>query len=83
MSQKHKDFKITYCGTVIDKDHPWVHATPDFMPSCSCCGNGCGEVKCPFSLENWDFDGYVEKESSCRCLNVTMLMAVRMGIFFI
>ena len=42
-----------------------MHATPDFLCSCSCCGDGCGEVKCPYIIENWDFESYVLKKSSC------------------
>ena len=33
MSQKHKDSTIAHSGVFIDKLHPWIHATPDFMPS--------------------------------------------------
>ena len=36
MSQTHKDFQVKYCGMIVDKEHPWLHATPDFMASCSC-----------------------------------------------
>ena len=26
---------------------------------------GCGEVKCPFCIENCDFEQYVQRRSSC------------------
>ena len=65
MSQKRKDFTIANSGVLIDKTHPWIHATPDFMPSCLCCGKGCGEVKCPYTLKDWDFDGYIQLKSAC------------------
>ena len=65
MSSKHKDFKVTNCGIFIDKKRPWMHATPDFLCTCACCGDGCGEVKCPYSIENGNFNTYVEKKSSC------------------
>ena len=42
-----------------------MHATPDFLCSCDCCGEGCGEIKCPLCLENFDFDSYVLKPGSC------------------
>jgi predicted DNA-binding ArsR family transcriptional regulator len=35
------------------------------MISCSCCGQGCGEVKCPYNIENCDIEKYVKKKSSC------------------
>ena len=42
-----------------------MHATPDFLCSCDCCGLGCGEVKCPYCIEGLDFDAYVMKVTSC------------------
>ena len=39
MSKTHRDFKVEHCGMIIDKHHPWIHATPDVMTSCSCCGD--------------------------------------------
>ena len=49
----------------IHNNKPWLHATPDFLVTCSCCGDGCGEVKCPFSLKDGDFGSYLQKKSSC------------------
>ena len=63
MSENHKDFKVTKCGGFIDQTLPWLHA--DFLCTCSCCGDGCGEVKCPYSVQNWDFESYLLKKSSC------------------
>ena len=63
MSENHKDFKVTKCGGFIDQTLPWLHA--DFLCTCSCCGDGCGEVKCPYSIQNWDFESYLLKKSSC------------------
>ena len=65
MKNDHVDFKITTCGILINQEHPFIHATPDFLTSCACCGLGCGEVKCPFCIEQCDFDSYVLKKSSC------------------
>ena len=63
MSANHKDFASEKCGVFIDKEHPWMHATPDFLCSCSCCGKGCGEVKCPYSIDDCDFDSYTARKS--------------------
>ena len=65
MKEKHKNFKIVKCGMFINKKYPWLHATPDFLRSCDCCGEGCGEVKCPLCIENCDFESYVSKSLSC------------------
>ena len=65
MSANHKDFALEKCGVFIDKENPWMHATPDFLCSCSCCGKGCGEVKCPYSIDDCDFESYIAKKSAC------------------
>ena len=61
---QHKNYKVSKCGTYISKENPWLLATPDFMSVCDCCGKGCGEIKCPFSIDGLNFDGYLEKKSS-------------------
>lgn len=58
-------FFVTKCGTIINKKYPFLHATPDFLCECDCCGQGCGEVKCPFCIEGIDFDSYVQIRASC------------------
>ena len=65
MKKQHINFKIEKCGLMINEEYPWLHATRDFLCSCDCCGEGCGEVKCPLCIENCDFDNYVAKPSSC------------------
>lgn len=65
MKSTHKNFLLSRCGLFINKEHPFLHATPDFLTSCDCCGLGCGEVKNPLTLENGDFEKYVTHEHSC------------------
>ena len=49
----------------INKVYPWLHATPAFLSSCDCHGEGCGEIKCPYCIEDCSFEQYVKKPSSC------------------
>ena len=35
---------------------PFWHAFPDFLCKCDCCGQGCGQVKCPYCIDGIDFD---------------------------
>ena len=65
MIKSHADFQLSQCGLVISREHPWIHATPDFLVSCSCCGLGCDEVKCPLCIDRCDFGSYVLKKNSC------------------
>ena len=34
MRTRHEHFKIQRCGMFVNKDYPWLHATPDFLCSC-------------------------------------------------
>lgn len=65
MKETHANFVVTRCGTIINNKYPFLHATPDFLCECDCCGQGCGEVKCPFCIEGLDFDSYVKMKASC------------------
>jgi len=65
MKNTHINFQLTRCGLFINKKYPFLHAIPDFLTSCDCCGLGCGEVKCPICIQNGDFEKYVEEKSSC------------------
>ena len=71
MKDKHVNFRVVKCGVFINEDYPWLHATPDFLCSCDCCGEGCGEVKCPLCIENCDFENYISKSSSCLMKDTT------------
>ena len=51
MKSEHKNFQVQKCGTFINKEYPFLHAVPDFLCSCDCCGLACGEVKCPFCVD--------------------------------
>ena len=47
----HKDVVTSKSGLFIDKENIYLSATPDLMISCSCCGDGLLEVKCPLIPE--------------------------------
>ena len=65
MKAEHTNFKTIKCGMFINKEYPWLHATLDFISWCKCCGYGCGEVKCPYCIDGTDFEGYLQKATSC------------------
>ena len=65
MKKNHRDFQVKDCGTFINRDYQFLHATPDFLCSCSCCGEGCGEVKCPICIEGSDFESYLSMKATC------------------
>ena len=65
MKNMHADLNLSRCGLLINERYPWIHATPDFLVSCTCYGLGCGEIKCPICIDRSDFDSYVLKKNSC------------------
>ena len=58
------NFKVKECGMFVNQEYPWLHATPDFLCSCDCCGEGCGEIKCPYCLKDLDFQEYLTKQDN-------------------
>ena len=48
----HADLSVNDCGLTIRKKEPWFGASPDSIVSCTCCGKGVVEVKCPFSCKD-------------------------------
>ena len=52
MSVKHVDFVVRPCGLVVDPKYPYLGASPDGFVSCSCCGCGLLEIKCPFKFRD-------------------------------
>ena len=40
MIEEHVDSKQVKCGLIINEECPQLHASPDFLCSCDCCGKG-------------------------------------------
>lgn len=49
---KHENFNCDRSGFVIHPDFPHLGASPDGLVSCSCCGEGCLEIKCPYCYKD-------------------------------
>ncbi|XP_069116847.1 uncharacterized protein [Argopecten irradians] len=50
--QEHQKASLQLCGLFVDKDHPFLGASPDGIVKCKCCGEGLLEVKCSFMYKN-------------------------------
>lgn len=48
----HEDVTVRKCGLLINPRYPYLGASPDGMVSCSCCGDGLIEIKCPFKYKD-------------------------------
>ena len=49
---------ILKAGLFVDTSQPYIGATPDGTVTCTCCGKGLLEVKCPHCAK----DGLPEDE---------------------
>ena len=47
MKKGHANVVLKNCGIFIDSCRPFLAASPDLIVSCSCCGDGVSEFKCP------------------------------------
>ena len=45
----HRNFSCKLSGFVISNQVPFIGASPDGVVECECCGEGCIEIKCPYS----------------------------------
>ncbi|GLV38597.1 hypothetical protein CBL_08590 [Carabus blaptoides fortunei] len=49
---KYENVYVVSTGLHLSISHPQLGASPDGIITCSYCGTGCFEVKCPFSKKN-------------------------------
>lgn len=52
MNDEHTNFKCQEAGLVLNEKYPQFGASLDGHTSCDCCGKGCLEIKCPFSMKD-------------------------------
>ena len=64
MVQHHSDLQLSNSGLIISTEFPFIGASPDVLVSCSCCGKGSVEIKCPFNhRDNYIFEA-VEQDKN-------------------
>lgn len=52
IQQSHINPVVSSAGLRILKEEPWLGASPDGYISCTCCGQGVIEAKCPYKWAN-------------------------------
>ena len=52
MKPSHSSFTVETTGLHICRNYPYLGASPDGLISCTCCGRGILEIKCPYSMRN-------------------------------
>ena len=48
IEELHENVKTETCGLFLSENDPYLGASPDGLVSCSCCGDGCIEIKYPY-----------------------------------
>ena len=51
---KHMSFDVKSTGLHVHPKFPHLGASPDGLISCSCCGDGLLEIKCPYSKRDYN-----------------------------
>ncbi|KAL5483853.1 hypothetical protein EMCRGX_G020270 [Ephydatia muelleri] len=54
MKKTHVNFKVEQAGLFVHPLYPHLGASPDGLISCTCCGKGVIEIKCPYSIQDSD-----------------------------
>ena len=52
MSISHQNFQCSESGLILSEEYPQFGASPDGLTTCECCGDGCLEIKCPYSCKD-------------------------------
>ena len=63
-------FSIKLCGFIVDKENPFLGASPDGLIECTCCGCGVLEVKCPFCAKEAESLEQVVEQQKDFCLKL-------------
>ena len=64
-TQQHQDLSVCDAGLHIDPSRPYLGASPDALLSCSCCGDGILEIKCPHCAKDTGILSTTEKKHFC------------------
>ena len=66
VSAHHENWKISNCGLFLSTEHFYMGASPDAVVYCSCCGDGCIEIKCPFKhKDDFIFEAVEKNKKFC------------------
>ena len=61
---QHTNSSMERTGLWVSTVQPYIAASPDSLVSCSCCGSGCVEVKCPWTAREMTISEFAQTGSS-------------------
>lgn len=71
LCKRHISAKVSLSGFVIRSDEPHLGSSPDGKVSCSCCGDGVLEIKCPYQYREFPLIGPFKEDF---CLDQTFYL---------
>ena len=77
MVKTHDNFFTGNSGLTLNCDWPFLGASPDGFISCSCCGKGVLEIKCPYSLREANIIDVAKDSKYCFILILAMLIITK------
>ena len=67
---RHDCFSISSSGLVVNSNWPHFGASPDAIVTCTCCGKGVVEIKCPYTCVDKALIEAASSNSNSFCLEV-------------
>ena len=64
-SKTHEGLLVSSAGLFVDSERPYIGASPNGVVSCSCCGQGALEIKCPLCIKDGLSDEFDERSTFC------------------
>ena len=82
MKNTHSNFVVVDAGLSLSSIYPYLGASPDGIVSCSCCGVGCLEIKCPYCDSEKSIDNIVQKNSCIEKVNDNYILKENHQYFY-
>ena len=70
-SQEHGKLEYEDKGLIMEKQYPFIGASPDGQVSCQTCGTILIEIKCPYSMRNF-YPKFAAIDKDCAIVNNKM-----------
>lgn len=64
ITKNHQDLQVRHCGLVLRPNEPHLGSSPDGIVTCTCCGKGALEIKCPYKYRD-GLQGCTEDKQFC------------------
>lgn len=63
MKDNHENFEFKDSELLLNPKYPYIGASPDGIGNCSCSGEVCVEIKCPFCKRDAKLEISLDKKT--------------------